>query len=109
MVEVAILQFSWPSKSFHRYPLPLQDGTVIDAFMFRTSNQSHQDPENEGSSQFREPLRTGKELGETEPPREAGGEPLLLTPGPVLFPTLCNITPASWAEAAAPSKMSHQL
>lgn len=42
-------------------------------------------------------------------PREVGAEPLVLTLVPGLFPTLCSITPASWVEAAAPSKMSHQL
>lgn len=73
VVEVAILQLSWPSKSFHRYPLPPQDGTIIDAFMFRTSCiKDLKDPENEGSPQFYGPLGTGKELGETEPPKRQG-------------------------------------
>lgn len=40
--------------------------------------------------------------------RRAEVELLDWTPASVLFP-LCSTTPVSWAEAAAPSKMSHQL
>lgn len=98
MVEAALLQLSWPLKSFHGYPLPPQDGATNDAFMFRTLHQRPQDPDDESSSPFHGPLRTGKELGETAPPERRGlGEPLALNAGPVLFPTLCDITPASWA------------
>lgn len=69
------------------------------------------------NSQVRRPLRIGKELGvglvqllrKQPAAREARAGPLVLTPDPVLFLLLCPITPASWAEAAAPSKMSHHL
>lgn len=42
-------------------------------------------------------------------PGRAQAELLVWTPGSVLFPTLYNVAPIPCAEAAAPSKMSHQL
>lgn len=97
MVEAAILQLSWPKKSFHGDPLPLQGGTIIDAFTFRNSSKSNQDPGNEDNSQFRRAFRMGREFGvalvqllRKRSPREVGAEPLVLTLVPGLFPTLCS-------------------